>query len=249
MTLPVLVINLEGSEARLASARAQLEAAGLEFQRLPAFDGRGLTPDAFPDYDPQAARAHMGRPLRGGEIGCYLSHLAAARRIAEGTAPVAVVLEDDMRLTPEAAEALRALVDWAARASTDWDVINLGPNKHKIFTPLADLPSGHRLTRAHYFPMTTTGLMWSREGAAAFVAAHHRIWAPVDNYFRHWQTRRGRGLAVWPPLVTTSGAESEISAASGPKRSAEGRHPLYGFIKQRRLLTDKLIALAHKLRG
>ena len=245
-TPPVYVINLEGSDARLASAAAQLSAAGLTFERVAAFDGRGLSVAEFPDYDPARARAYMGRPLRGGEIGCYLSHLDAARRIAAGPAPVAVVLEDDMSLPPEAGALLHELADWAGARVSDWDLINLGPNKHKIYTDLLTLGSGeHTVTRAHYFPMTTTGLMWSRTGAQAFVDTHETIFAPVDNFFRHWLTRTDRGLAVWPPLVRTTGAESEIDAAPRA-RSREDRHPFYGLIKQRRLLVDKLLALRHK---
>ena len=243
---PIWIINLDGSDARLAQAARQLDAAGLPFERLPAFDGRGLSVGEFPDYDPERALAYMGRPLRGGEIGCYLSHLEAARRIATGAAPIGIVLEDDMALSPAAGEVLRELVSWAAPRASEWDLINLGPNKHKIYTPLASIGGGARsVTRAHYFPMTTTGLVWSRAGAQAFVAAHETIFAPVDNFFRFWLTRTDRGLAVWPPLVRTTGAESQIDAAPRA-RSREGRHPLYGLIKQRRLMADKLLALRHK---
>lgn len=249
---PTFLINLDGSDERLRSASAQLDAAGLQFLRVPAFDGRNLTIAQFPDYDHARAIAYMGRPLRGGEIGCYLSHLDCARRFLADGAPFGVVLEDDMELAPDFADGLRAVLAWlAANPARKWDLINIGPNTHKIYTRLHDFEAGghgHCLTHAHYFPMTTTGLIWSREGAQAFVGGHDRIWAPVDNYFRHWQTRRNRGLAVWPPLVTTSGAESEISG-DGAKRSVAGRVPLYGLIKQRRLMGDKLTALRHKWRA
>lgn len=246
--VPVFVINLDGSDDRLASASAQLGAAGLAFERLPAFDGRSLRPEEFPDYDARAAQRYMGRPLRGGEIGCYLSHLRAARRVAEGAAPFGIVLEDDMELVSGAAEILAQMIGWLSARPIDWDLVNLGPNKHKIYTPLAhfgDPQAGHALTRAHYFPMMTSGLLWSRQGAQAFVAGHGRIFAPVDNYFRHWLTRSDRGLAVWPPIVRTTGVESDIFAGN-VSRSREGRHPLYGLIKQRRLLTDKILARWHK---
>ena len=249
---PVYLINLDGSDDRLASASHQLAAAGVAFQRVPAFDGRGLTIDQFPDYDPGTAMRYMGRPLRGGEIGCYLSHLDCARRFLATDAAHAVVLEDDMHLTPGFAEGVRAVLDWLAAHPRDWDLVHLSPNKHRIFTPLHGFEAAgirHDLTLAHYFPMTTTGLLWSRPGAQAFVEGHRTIWAPVDNYFRHWQMRRNRGLAVWPPLVTTTGAESEIADAGANRRSVAGRHPLYGLMKQRRLLTDKLIAFGHKLRA
>lgn len=248
-TLPIFLINLDGSDERLSAATAQLDAAGLTFERLPAFDGRKLRVDEFPDYDAKAAIRYLGRPMRGGEIGCYLSHLRAAKRIVDSGVPFGIVLEDDMCLPPGAAQTLQSLLAWLEANPIDWHLINLGPNKHKISTPLARFETAngcHTVTRAHYFPITTTGLLWNRAGAQAFVAGHESIFAPVDNYFRHWLTRSDRGLAVWPPLITTTGAESEIT--SGPvKRSIEDRHPLYGFRKQKRLLIDKALAVWHKL--
>lgn len=247
--LSAFLINLDGSNDRLASASQQLAAVGVAFQRVPAFDGRALTIDQFPYYDPAAAMRYMGRPMRGGEIGCYLSHLDCARRFLETDAPYCIVLEDDMQLAPGFSSGVQQVLDWLDTHPADWDLVNIGANRHKIFTVLHGFYAGqtrHDLTSAHYFPMTTTGLIWTRQGAEKFVTEHRTIWAAVDNYFRWWQTRAGRGLAVWPPLVTTTGAESEIADAGVNRRSAAGRHPLYGLMKQRRLLTDKLIALRHK---
>lgn len=251
MDLPVFLINLDGSDQRLKAASAQLGQSHISFQRVPAFDGRRLTIDEFPDYDPLAAMKYMGRPMRGGEIGCYLSHLDCARRFLDSGAGQGVVLEDDMQLMEGFEEGVGQILEWLSTGTIDWDVINIGPNRHKIYTPLFSFTAGkqlRQLTHAHYFPMTTTGLIWSRKGATAFVSEHRRIWCAVDNYLRHWQTRTDRGLAVWPPLVTTTGAESEIAHPTQRRRSVGGRHPLYGLIKQRRLLTDKFIAWQHKRR-
>ena len=80
MHVAVYLINLDGSDDRLREASGQLESAGVTFERVAAFDGRGLRIEEFPDYDAKGARSYMGRPLRGGEIGCYLSHLECACR-------------------------------------------------------------------------------------------------------------------------------------------------------------------------
>ncbi|RDD72509.1 glycosyltransferase family 25 protein [Paracoccus versutus] len=250
MRLPAYLINLDGSDERLRSASRQLDEAGVGFERVPAFDGRALRVEEFPDYDPAGAMAYMGRPLRGGEIGCYLSHLDCARRFLDSGAEYGLVFEDDMQLKPGFAEGMRILMDWLDRHDRDWDLVNLGADQHKIYTPVMGFEAAgrhHELTRAHYFPMTTTALLWSRQGAETFVRTHRRITAGVDNHFRHWLTRNDRGLAVWPPLVTTTGVESQIEDGKG-KRSAGGRHPLYGLIKQRRQIVNKLIAWRHKRR-
>ncbi|MCJ1901195.1 MULTISPECIES: glycosyltransferase family 25 protein [Paracoccus] len=250
MRLPAYLINLDGSDERLRSASRQLDEAGVPFERVPAFDGRALRVEEFPDYDPAGAMAYMGRPLRGGEIGCYLSHLDCARRFLDSGAEYGLVFEDDMQLQPGFAEGMRILMGWLDRHDRDWDLINLGARQHKIYTPVMGFEVAgrhHELTRAHYFPMTATALLWSRQGAETFVRTHRRITAGVDNHFRHWLTRNDRGLAVWPSLVTTTGVESQIEDGKG-KRSAGGRHPLYGLIKQRRQIVNKLIAWRHKRR-
>lgn len=246
----VYLINLDGSDDRLRNATEQLAAEGLAFERVAAFDGRKISVDEFPGYDARAALRYLGRPMRGGEIGCYLSHLDCARRFLETSDNVCIVLEDDLSLTPGFAESVEQILDWLSAHPVDWDLINLGAVRQKIYTRLHGFDverRSHVLTRAHYFPMLATGLIWSRAGAEAFVGRHTRIVTPVDIHFRYWQTRAGRGLSVIPPLLTASGVDSLIASSDGPKRSAGGRHPLYGLIRQYRMLTDKLIALRHRL--
>lgn len=244
----IYLINLDGSDDRLASARAQLAAQGAGFVRVPAFDGRNRAPEDIPDHGLRAAWRFMGRPLSGGELGCYHSHLACARRLLDSGAPYAIVLEDDLALAPDAMRIAAEVAEWLDQQGIAWDLVNIGAAKRKIFTPLRRF-GPHELSRAHYFPMTTGGLIWSRAGAAAFVQGHGRIFAPVDNYFRYWLTRRGTGFSVWPPLVGTTGAASDIDSAGVGRKAKAGRHPLYGAIKQRRLWADKAIAMWHKVRG
>ncbi len=244
----VYVINLDGSDARMASAKAQLDAAGIAFERVAAFDGRRLTTKDFPGYDAKGALSYMGRSLRGGEIGCYLSHLDCARRFLESGTDWALVLEDDFCLAPGAHALLEKAVKWLTDAGEPWRLINVGALKRKIYTPLISFEmegQSYMLSRAHYFPLTTTGLVWSRAGAKCFLDSHSTIFAPVDNYFRHWLTRVGGGLSLYPPIAPPVGLESEIDAP-GQKRKQGARSYFYGLRKQRRLWQDKLIALIAK---
>lgn len=250
MDFQVYLINLDGSEERLKEATSGLATENLTFTRVPAFDGRKLRSEEFPDTDHAAAMAYMGRPLRGGEIGCYLSHLDCAHRFLASNSSYALVLEDDMRLTSGAPHLLMQVLDWLKAQDVSWDVINIGANRLKYITPLVTLPKRDEaltLLRAHYFPMTTTGIVWSREGAKRFVSEHQKIFAPVDHFLREWQSAEDRGLAVWPPLVTTTGAESDIDHAQ-KKRNRDGRSAFYGWLKYKRLVRNKLRAMRHKKR-
>ncbi len=80
MNLITFLTNLDGSDDRLNSARAQLDQQGIAFTRVSAFDGRGLNLTEVRDYDEAHAVRYMGRKLKGGELGCYYSHLDCARR-------------------------------------------------------------------------------------------------------------------------------------------------------------------------
>lgn len=244
MTLATYLINLDGSDARLASATRQLRTAGIEFTRVPAFDGRGLNVAQVAEYDEGAAMRVMGRPLRGAEIGCYYSHLDCARRFLESGADHALVLEDDMRIASDASDVLDAVLGWLAQNRVQWDMINIGARRVKYASPLSSI-GRYKILKAHYYPMRATGIVWSRSGARTFVEEHRIISAPVDMFFRDRQCRVDRGLAVAPPLVSTTGAESEIDGPGGTRRGHGGRSLFYGLIKQRRILRNRWLAIRH----
>ncbi|MET3660974.1 glycosyltransferase family 25 protein [Aquamicrobium ahrensii] len=245
------VINLDGGAERLESVSRMLASFGMDFERVPAFDGRKLDLSAVEDYDAGRAESYMGRSLVGAEVGCYRSHLAAAARFLQSDARYGLVFEDDVLLRCNPITLLEEAIPALENVDRDWLLLNIGANKSKITTSIADHDiDGYQcsLVAAHYFPMMACAIVWSREGARQFVENHGKIFAPVDNYFRYWLTRAGHGYALWPAPVTTTDAESQIAASDGRKRSKYGRKWYYGFSKQKRLLEDKLIALGRRCR-
>ena len=56
MKIETYLINLDGSTARLASAKEQLDAAGWAFKRYAAYDGRGKNIRDFTNYDDRQAK-------------------------------------------------------------------------------------------------------------------------------------------------------------------------------------------------
>ena len=252
MNYITLVINLDDSTERLQSVDVQLKQQAIAYQRVPAFDGRKMSPYDCNLYNERKAIAYMGRSLLGGEIGCYLSHLKCAKKLLESNATYALVLEDDVKINCKLKEIIESFLEYAENEKDlDWDLINIGAKELKIYTELKEFTDGERtfkLHRAHYFPMTTTGLLWSRKGAQKFLENSNEIFAPVDNYFRYALTRSNKGLAFSPALVKTTGAESEIDSgnAATKKRRKTNRSPIYFYIKQKRLILDKVIAVKWK---
>ena len=85
----------------------QLERTGHAVHRVPAVDGRLVSAET--KVDRRLYRRRHGRDVRPGEIGCYLSHLAAMQAFLATDAEHALILEDDATLLP-------ALPDVLARA-------------------------------------------------------------------------------------------------------------------------------------
>src|SRR5690606_2236650 len=101
-----------------------------------------------------------------------LSHLKAAEQFLKSDAQYAMILEDDLSIQNDLAKMVDDVLIWAETQKLSWDLMNIGSTWIKRHTPLKAFTSGtevHVLSKAHYFPMTTGGLIWSRAGAQAFV--------------------------------------------------------------------------------
>jgi glycosyl transferase family 25 len=217
---PILLINLAGSDDRLLVSKRQLDAAGLTFARIEACDGRGKDATSFEVYDPTAAKAFFGRQMTSGEVGCYLSHVAAAQAVVDSGAPYGLVLEDDFEVRPGGWDALKqtiALLDEGL--CPKWELINLARAPKLVkshisqITPTDGTPS--ILHRAFYFPVIATAILWSRKGAARFLAEASQPIGPVDHVYRRLLSESGGGLALKPAPFTVTGIESDIVRASG----------------------------------
>lgn len=246
MNTAFYLINLDDSTERLKSAAEQLAQEGVDFIRVSAFDGRGKSMSDFKDYDANAAESYMGRGLRGGEMGCYYSHLQCIQQFLASSHEYAVVVEDDVLIPLKSMEKLKKILSWLQEKNVVWDVINFGAQKNKIYSVLTSI-DGHEVVKAHYFPMTTTGIVWTRAGAQRFLDYSKKIYAPIDNTLREWQCQKNRGISIVPPLVSTTGAESDIDSGTVKARSKQGRLFSYGIRKQWRLWRQKILAIIYKI--
>lgn len=215
--LPILLISLPHSTARRESAVAALGQAGYRAEVLCADDGSSA--EARRRYSRLAARLRFGRALSPAEVGCFISHRHAAARIIASGRPFGLVLEDDAA-PAIASDALEGLLgDLPAQG---WLLANLGRAPEFLFRPLAATPAGG-LLRAHYFPLTSHALLWSRAGAEAFLAATETVFMPVDHFLRRWLCRSGLGLALAPPAFVASGVPSEIDRDRSRAELVRGR--------------------------
>lgn len=246
MKVDTYVINLDGSNDRLENAKTVLSNQNVIFERFPAVDGRGKPLSEFPTYDDAKAQDVMGRSLLNGEIGCFLSHVGCVDRFLKSDADYLVVLEDDMQIDENFKSTVDGILNFLnQQQNLDWYLINIGPKKRKYAKTLTQV-NQHDLTKAFYFPIRTIGLVWSRQGAQAFQESTQQIYMPVDNFLQQWLCKSGKGLSVWPAIVSPSGYDSEIDVNRSNKKEADlGR----SFKRKKLLMSNKYHAIKNYISG
>jgi len=210
----LLLINLEDATERRARMAAQLAAQGLAFERI-GFDGRRLTPSELREriapIFPRLSFDHAR--LSGAEIGCWLSHLLAWRRLLDSDVAACTVIEDDLLLTVDFGAVAAAL-----QADDDgYDLVYLGTSSRNLSTrrsrPLAAAADG--ATRLHETVgcvFNTWGYVVRRRFAERWLAAPHTIRLPIDHILGGRVARGRPKLAVVQPAVVAE--EPALARAS-----------------------------------
>lgn len=214
------VINLDRDTCRLAHMQAQARRAGLAFQRFPALEG-GRLPDALRNQF-YASDGTLHEPhLTAGEVGCYASHLAVLKLVANDLShPYALVLEDDVWL----GEDLLLVITNAARCAPQWDIIRLCNRTKSVALPVESLPNNRELVRYWTVPNSLGAYLISRPGAKKFLGAHEQRTLPIDEDLRRpWRAGLNTFGILPPPVGTDAISTSSISAMGRPSTIA-ARH-------------------------
>lgn len=245
---PSYVINLADNAVRMANARAQLEAAQLPFHRIEAVNGWRLAPDEIARvYDAKANATRAKADLVPAEIGCYLSHIAAWRAIAEGDAPGGFIFEDDFEADGALAPTLQAL---SVDGGSDWDMVKLftfDPDAKTVSTrPLTDTI---RLAVPFRVPTCLIGYGLTRAAAQRLAKRSIPFFRPVDEdqkYF--WET--GLRVALTLPVPIKVGDQQAITGTIGTARRDAAASGLGRFWRGLRTQLSYQAALRwHRARG
>jgi glycosyl transferase, family 25 len=101
--IPAFVINLDRRADRRSFMAAQLDGMGVAWERVPAVDAEAASDAELGQWVAPDPVIRMGR----GSQACAATTLALFRRIAAGTAPAALVIQDDTELSPDLAGFVR----------------------------------------------------------------------------------------------------------------------------------------------
>jgi len=174
----LLVISLQRAHDRREFVHRMWGDLGVEPSILDAVDGATLTDDDLRRCSPWRAAYHLGRVLTNGEVAVAMSHLAAYRWMLERGLDEVVVLEDDVRASPDF---LRVLSE-RDRLPADWDVVTL----HSLFdwaapTPIPGVLSApYSLCTFERNPMGTQAYLLRARAATQLLEVAYPIRFPAD---------------------------------------------------------------------
>lgn len=207
----LVLINLEGAVERRQRMTAQLDAHGVEFERI-GFDGRQLAPTAIAAWAAEhlpAVRFDFTR-LSGAEVGCWISHLLAWRGLLSRPAlPSCTVIEDDLILQPDFSEAIAIL-----ERQQIYDVVYLGTSSRNLSTRRSRTINGLRLHQPVGAVFNTWGYVIRRGFVERFFAMQRSIKLPIDHVLGGRVARLRPAIAVAQPALVEEdpvlGRDSQI---------------------------------------
>ena len=239
--LMVLLINLPRSTDRRARMEQRMAALGLDYELLPAVDGRAQWEQLMPSVDLPAFQRHAGGDVLPGEIGCYHSHLQAWQRLVASDAQVLLVLEDDMVFHDDFMDALRV----ALRGRAHWDMLKLAKIRAK--QPVCQGLLGPYRLNACIGAFTGFGAyLIQRETAQRLLPQMLPIRAPIDRELEqvHRHDLRHFSLEPFPAHPQDEGQ----STITGERFSHVRRYPLSRrwtkYAEQTRNLFGRIVYLA-----
>lgn len=235
------LINLDRSPQRLQTMVSRLATLGVEYIRVAGVDGAQLADDEFRQH---TRENRYYKPIRRGEVGCYLSHLKTLQAFLDSDARFALILEDDCQFSPAFLAALQsalALRETTHDALLRWDVLKLNRKRRRLVA-LAALTENTRLVEYGLsVPITTAAAVWTRDAAQRFLRAYRGTARPIDCDLQHpWEFGLNI-LALQPSPVTQGDVPSTIG---NRKHGAHGPFAKLGY--ELRRLWPKLRHFGHR---
>lgn len=217
-----LLINLDRSTDRLAIATERLHAADITFERLPAVDGSKLSLP-MEGISPEVYKRCHGRPLRLAEVGCYLSHLAAMRRLLDSDHQYCVVFEDDVELEPAFGDVVSDLV---ARDLAGFDMVRLQGRRPGLGFSVARLAGGHRLKVMLTRVTGSSCYIIARRGAERFLKTLMPMQVPFDHAYNR-PLHTGVRIAFVAPYVVSPVNSTMPSTIESPRHERRKDDPMF----------------------
>lgn len=229
--LKAFIIHLERSAQRRPQVERLRAALPCPSEILDATDGARLTPGELERaYVRQARRPRYPFGLNRAEIGVFLSHRAAWRRILAEGLDCALVFEDDAELDPTAFARTCAL---ARETRNLWTYALAPSDKTRIRGEVLAQAGGLALIRPENPPLRAIAQFVTAEAARKLLAVTEPFDRPIDTFLQMSWVTGVELLALTPSGVRDASAAlggSTIQARSKPlahKLAREIGRPFY----------------------
>lgn len=177
----IYMINLERRQERRFLMELSFKELGMSVQHFSAIDGRNLDMNDLREYSitlmPNYEDPYHKRPMKAGEVGCFLSHYYIWQDIVKNHHRVALLLEDDIHFVPYFRHRFIQLMDEISEL--DWDLVYIG---RKILLDGEEEYATPHTTRPLY-SYWTLGYLISERGAKKLLRADPLSkMLPVDEF-------------------------------------------------------------------
>jgi len=222
ISVPVYVINLARSAQRWDDVTASADQFGIELRRVEAVEGKLLQPDELGNFDEAGFRRRHGKIALPAEIGCYFSHINALEAIIAAQEPYSVIVEDDVRFTPDFLPFISSVSKLEG-----WDVIKLVNHRSSAYRRFDRVEGGNSIGRCLHGPLgSSAAYLMTRKGAIKLLAAIKPMSLPYDVALeRGWAGDYELYLTERPLVELPHVALSTI--ADGRDTYAKARLPVY----------------------
>lgn len=240
----LVLINLDTAVQRRQAMARQLERCALAFDRV-GVDLRCVRPC---EVEAQIQSTLPGlrfdrKTLSDAEIGCWLSHLTAWRRLLQRGDQVncCTVIEDDLTLLPGFANVVKALCGrrqqdaaFGANADSDLDLIYLGTSSRSVSQRRRAQINGLWVHKPLGVVYNTWGYTLSRRYAERFFASGPRfIRLPIDHFLGGRGGRAGPRIGVLQPPVVVEDPVLGAASQIGPYTRRLDRSHLIENVRRR----------------
>ncbi|CAG9539729.1 unnamed protein product [Cercopithifilaria johnstoni] len=180
----IYVINLERRNDRKVKMMELLKLMGFEYTWWKATDGHRL--DSEPLYNevkflPGYEDPYYKRPMKTGEVGCFLSHYRIWQEVDEKNLNRVIIFEDDLRFVVNSTDLLKELIEDIDSSGIEWDLVYLG--RKRLEGADENWVPGHRHLSTVDYSYWTLGYMLSLNGARKLLGGNPlKKLLPVDEY-------------------------------------------------------------------
>lgn len=188
----VFVINRDQDKLRYQFVANQLSALNIPHKRLSATIGADL-----PTHVVEAHWREDRKRLTFGEIGCIQSHVQLWKTLVSSGKAMAVVLEDDVHISPNMRTVLRDIsqtLDHGAIVK-----LEASPMKFRVERTHTQLSGPYRVHRLNGFHLGTAAYVITKDAAESLISQSEALAIPIDLFMfdpsaSHWETPRYQTL-------------------------------------------------------